>query len=201
MGKLENSKKYSIKSERIRSYFIEATKEIIMREGVQSVSVRKVAELAGYSYATIYNYFSDLNQLLQETKLYMIRDIIAYMGSVQGGKVGGLDEIKSINRKYALYYLEHPHVFRFFYSYQLTNEPRTTERYFDYEASWHDTYRCLVENGTIREEDVSIVGKTIIYAMHGLLALFFSDNGLTQEALLNDLDQLTEYQMKRRDSS
>lgn len=46
---------------------------------------------------------------------------------------------------------------------------------------------------------ITILGKTIIYALHGLLALFFSDNGLTQEELFNDLDQLIEYQLKRRD--
>ncbi|NLV59736.1 MAG: TetR/AcrR family transcriptional regulator [Clostridiales bacterium] len=193
-------KKISLKSARIRSYFIEAAKEIIMRDGVENVSVRKVANLAGYSYATIYNYFSDLNQLLQETKLCMIRDVIVYMGSVQGEKVSNLDEVKRINRMYALYYLEHPHVFRFFYSYRLTNELKVTKHYFDYEASWHNTYQCLVTDGTIREEDVSIVGKTIIYALHGLLALFFSDNGLTHEALFSELDQLTGYLLKRRDS-
>lgn len=199
MGNSVYPKENSIKSERIRSYFIEAAKEIIIRDGVENVSVRKVANLAGYSYATIYNYFSDLNQLLQETKLCMIRDMVAYMGSVQGDKVGGLDEIKRLNRMYALYYLEHPHVFRFFYSYRLTNESKVAEQYFDYEASWRNTYQCLVTDGTIREEEISIVGKTIIYALHGLLALFFSDNGLTQEALLSELDQSTEYLLKRRD--
>ncbi len=199
MGHMRH-KENSLKSGRIRSYFIEAAKEIIIRDGVESVSVRKVGELAGYSYATIYNYFRDLNQLLQETKLCMIRDMAAYMGSVQGKKANGLDEIKRLNRMYACYYLEHPHVFRFFYSYRLTGEPKAAEQSFDYEASWRDTYQCFVADGTIREEDVSIVAKALIYALHGLLALFFSDNGLTQEALFNDLDQLTEYLLIRRAS-
>ena len=200
MGNMGYSKRNSIKSERIRSYFIGAAKEIIIRDGVESVSVRKVANLAGYSYATIYNYFCDLNALLQETKQCMIRDMAAYMGSVQGGNISGLDEIKKLNRLYALYYLEHPHVFRFFYSYRLTNEPKVIEQYFDYEASWRSTYQCFVTDGTIREEDISIVGKTVIYVLHGLLALFFSDNGLTQEALFSEMDQSTEYLLKRRNS-
>lgn len=199
MGNME-PKKNSIRSGRIRSFFIEAAKEIIIRDGVESVSVRKVGDLAGYSYATIYNYFCDLNQPLQETKLCMIRDMAADRGGVQGEKAGGVDEIKRLHRMYAYYYLEHPHVFRFFYSYRLTGEPKAAEPSFDYEASWRDAYQCFVADGTIRHEDVSIVAKTLIYALHGLLALFFSGNGLTQEALFNDLDQLTEYLLIRRAS-
>jgi AcrR family transcriptional regulator len=48
----------AIKASGIRSYFILAAKEIISIEGVNHVSVRKVPKKAGYSYATIYNYFS-----------------------------------------------------------------------------------------------------------------------------------------------
>ena len=199
MNDSESRDKQSVKSERVRSYFVEAAKQIIISEGVESISVRKVADLAGYSYATIYNYFSDLNALLTEAKQSMIRDMVVYMGGIQGGGINGIDEIKRLNRMYTGYYLAHPHVFRFFYSYRLTDEPKTAPQYFEYAASWHDTYQGFVADGTIREEDVGTIAKTIIYALHGLLALFFSDNGLTQEALLNDLDQLTDYLLKRRD--
>jgi len=198
MGDSGSTGKHSVREGRIRTYFIDAAKQIILREGVEGVSVRKVADIAGYSYATIYNYFSDLNALLLETKRAMIQDIVGFMGGIPDEKVNGIEDIKRLNRKYAGYYLEHPHVFRFFYSYRLTEEPGTTGQYFDYAASWQDTYQGLVADGTIRAEEVFIVAKTIIYALHGLLALFFSDNGLSEEALLSDLDQLTEYILRRR---
>jgi len=199
MGDTGNTEKHSVREGRVRAYFIEAAKQIILREGVEGVSVRKVADIAGYSYATIYNYFSDLNALLLATKHAMIVDMVAYMGGAEGGKAAGIEDIKRLNRRYAGYYLEHPHVFRFFYSYRLTDaQPAHAEQHFDYAASWQDTYQCFVADGTIRAEDVGIVARTIIYALHGLLALYFSDNGLSEEALLNDLDQLTEYLLKRR---
>ncbi len=156
---MDDTEKQSIKEERVRSYFIAATKDIIMREGMESVTVRKVADLAGYSYATIYNYFSDLNALFLETKLVMVRDMVEFMSSVQGGQIKGVDEIKRLNRIYAGYYLEHPHVFHFFYSYQLTEEPKAAPQYFDYSARWRDTYQGFVANGTIREADVGLVAK------------------------------------------
>lgn len=38
-------------------YFVDATAEIIEEEGVENVTIRKVADRAGYNSATIYNYF------------------------------------------------------------------------------------------------------------------------------------------------
>ncbi len=46
------------------TYFIDATNEIIENEGIESVTIRKVANLAGYNSATIYNYFENLDHLI-----------------------------------------------------------------------------------------------------------------------------------------
>lgn len=53
-----------IQKKRIENYFIDAACQIIEQEGVNGVTVRKVAEIAGYHYATIYNYFQDLPHLI-----------------------------------------------------------------------------------------------------------------------------------------
>lgn len=42
---------------RMIKYFIDATIEIIEKEGYEGVTIRKVADIAGYNSATIYNYF------------------------------------------------------------------------------------------------------------------------------------------------
>ena len=56
--------KKSILEQRMKGYFIQAAMEILRGEGIKDLSVRNVAEKAGYSYATLYNYFKDLNELL-----------------------------------------------------------------------------------------------------------------------------------------
>ena len=45
-------------------YFVDATAEIIEEEGLENVTIRKVADKAGYNSATIYNYFSEISHLL-----------------------------------------------------------------------------------------------------------------------------------------
>ena len=50
--------------ERIITTFIRAAREIVDLEGVENVSIRKVASLAGFNSATIYLYFKDLDELI-----------------------------------------------------------------------------------------------------------------------------------------
>jgi len=55
-----------IQEQRMKGYFIQATKDILKGEGLRAISVRNIADRAGYSYATLYNYFSDVKDLIFE---------------------------------------------------------------------------------------------------------------------------------------
>lgn len=44
--------------------FIEAAEELIDEHGIDNVSVRKIAEKAGFHNSTIYLYFKDVNELI-----------------------------------------------------------------------------------------------------------------------------------------
>ena len=56
--------KIRLRQRRIMNYFVEAADEIIRREGLSAVTIRKVADKAGYTSATLYNYFDNLNHLI-----------------------------------------------------------------------------------------------------------------------------------------
>lgn len=184
--------KQALKTQRVKSYFIQATKEIIIHEGVECVSVRKVADKAGYTYTTIYNYYANVNELLKAVKDEMIKDVMLHMqGEIQEELIG-LEQIKRMNRMYVAYYMDHPHIFHFFYLYRLS--PESTEPEVpDFEKQWETTYSSFVERGIIQKEDIPVIAKTMIYTIHGLLSLFFSDNGMKKEALFNDLDAIANH--------
>ncbi|MFY0544738.1 TetR/AcrR family transcriptional regulator [Brevibacillus sp. H7] len=57
-------KKKTIQLSRMWQYFVEATAQIIQEEGVSNVTIRKIADRAGYNSATIYNYFSEISHLV-----------------------------------------------------------------------------------------------------------------------------------------
>ena len=46
------SRNKEIQEQRVRQYFIDATREILKGEGLKAVNVRAVSERAGYSFAT-----------------------------------------------------------------------------------------------------------------------------------------------------
>ena len=53
-----------IKRSRMMKYFIDAANEIIEKKGIDAVNIRDTANLAGYSSATLYNYFDNLTHLV-----------------------------------------------------------------------------------------------------------------------------------------
>ncbi|MED3561401.1 TetR/AcrR family transcriptional regulator [Bacillus xiapuensis] len=57
-------KNKEIQMGRMWKYFVEATAEIIEEEGFDKITIRKVADKAGYNSATLYNYFSEVSHLI-----------------------------------------------------------------------------------------------------------------------------------------
>ena len=60
---MENQNKL-IQKRRIIKYFIYAAIELIDEGGLSNITIRKIADKAGYNSATIYNYFENLDHLL-----------------------------------------------------------------------------------------------------------------------------------------
>lgn len=60
----KTTERKQIKKDRTKRYFLDAAKEIIRTEGVASLTTKKIGEKAAYSYASIYNYFANFNELV-----------------------------------------------------------------------------------------------------------------------------------------
>jgi len=97
--------KNDLKTQRVKRYFLEAAKQIILEEGVEGVSARKISKIAGYSYATTYNYFKDINELLGETKTLMVADVANYMQEAMRFPIISIENIKMLIRAYVQYYI------------------------------------------------------------------------------------------------
>ncbi|WP_159633756.1 TetR/AcrR family transcriptional regulator [Erysipelothrix anatis] len=68
--------KVSKQKYRTMRYFIDATKEIAAVEGIDKLTIRNIADRAGYNSATIYNYFENLDSLVA---LAMIDSVTDYL--------------------------------------------------------------------------------------------------------------------------
>ncbi len=186
------NEKSELKVQRMKSYFLEAAKQIITAEGAENISARRVAEIAGYSYATIYNYFKDIDELLGETKAFMVTDVIKHMQAAIDFTINNTEDLVKMFVAYTGYYLDHPHIFRFFYCYRLSDTESAKEQY-DFNLPWAAALQFLIEDGRLKECDMETCAKTVIYSVHGLMALYFSGNGLTEEMLLADINKVIQY--------
>ncbi|SHI80755.1 TetR/AcrR family transcriptional regulator [Lutispora thermophila] len=71
-----NVDKKTLQKRRMMGYFIDAAKKIIDEKGIEALSVREVADIAGYNSATLYNYFEDLEHLTFYASLSYLKDYI-----------------------------------------------------------------------------------------------------------------------------
>ncbi|WFA08329.1 TetR/AcrR family transcriptional regulator [Tissierella sp. Yu-01] len=66
--------KKEIHVRRMMSHFINVTDELINEIGIEKITIRKVAELAGFNSSTIYNYFENLDHLIFYAAMKNIKD-------------------------------------------------------------------------------------------------------------------------------
>jgi AcrR family transcriptional regulator len=100
-----------IQSERIRGFFILAAKELLKGEGLRSVSTRSVSEKAGYSYATLYNYFKDINDLVFECVKDFQSECEVFVKSKTKKAAPGKEKLRAITAAYIDYFIEYPGIF------------------------------------------------------------------------------------------
>ncbi|MCA0386486.1 MAG: TetR/AcrR family transcriptional regulator [Firmicutes bacterium] len=184
---------------------LEAAKSIVLSDGHEAVTVRRVADLTGYSYPIMYHYFKDLNALLWTLRLEMIGDMVMDLKKATPPPTGAhkaalISQIKEIFHLYAQYFFKHPTVFRFFYFHNFS-KPEDDQEYTLLEASfsegWFETFGGLVKLGVLSADAVEIVAKTIIYSLEGMIMLSLSKNGsLTENDVYEELNQLISYLLK-----
>jgi len=58
-----NKKRKEIQTARMWRYFLDAASDLIEEKGLHSITIREIADRAGYTSSTVYNYFQDLSHL------------------------------------------------------------------------------------------------------------------------------------------
>lgn len=100
-----------IKEQRTINYFIEATKTTIMSEGIVALNVRNIATRAGYSPATLYAYFKNLNNLILQSCISFGDDFVNYLKE----NCSGSTNKKDVYKYYIRYFIQYPSLFNLFF--------------------------------------------------------------------------------------
>jgi len=109
-------------------YFIDAVKQIQENEGLDAVNIRKVADIAGYNSATIYNYFDNIEHLIFFASMEYFREYIKELpGELK-------NETDSLERYTIIWNCFLKHAFRYpknYYAIFLAKEGERTRDYID----------------------------------------------------------------------
>jgi AcrR family transcriptional regulator len=185
--------KKAIQRRRVERYLIDAAKTIIRREGADAVTVRRVADLAGYSYTTMYNYFADLNTLLWYVVADLMDEMVSVVTAQEEKSAGGPRGLKDTYRAYMGYYLENPSVYRFAFYKQIGEPPPDVARKLTVPLLAQRQAAVLArlaEEGYLEPEKIAMVGEMITLTVHGLLLFYFSERTqITHEEMFGKMEQ------------
>lgn len=100
-----------IQEQRNKRYFIDSAKAILKSEGIKAFSARTVAEGAGFSYATIYNYFKDMKELITICVSEFIAECEEFVLTRKHPETEGVDKLLSLGKAYLNYFVQYTSVF------------------------------------------------------------------------------------------
>lgn len=108
---------------RMLEHFIGATVKIIEEEGIEHVTARKVADLAGYTSSTIYNYFDELSHLVFFASLRFLDDYIQELSGYIEKANGPIDKYLSTWECFCKHSFNNPQIYNIIFISNLGAEP------------------------------------------------------------------------------
>lgn len=177
-----NNEKDNLKRENtIR--FIEAAEELIDQYGIENVSVRKIAEKAGFHNSTIYLYFTDSDQLLLLASLKHFNEYSKALSRLSTKDFDSKENFYFIWRFFIESMYRKPYIFyNFFFGKHSDDITKIMRQYYDLFPDKSEEFSPIIED--------MYYGKNIQQrCLRILLPLIELDNRVTAENLnlVNDI--------------
>ena len=170
--------KKEIQEQRIKGYFMEAAKEMLKGEGLKSISVRNIAERAGYSYTTLYNYFKDLNELIFLCVKDFQNECESFIGDETRKTPRGTEKIKAITKAYINYFVQYPGIFELCFIEKISNidsKQPITELIATFPDRLCQTeWEYCINEKICSKEEADIKMKQLRFSVTGMLLLYLN---------------------------
>lgn len=190
-----------IQEKRMRGYFIDATREMLKGEGLKSINVRAVADRAGYSYATLYNYFKDIKELIFICVQGFQEEAETFINSKTKKSKPGIERINEKTKAYIEYFTQYPGIFELFFLEKLNTlsgkQPTANLIFTFYDRiTAEDWEYCITEN-IFTSDEVASRTKILKYSITGILLMYMNRmHPESYKEFLADINQLLEIGLK-----
>lgn len=168
--------KNEIQEQRMRGYFIDATRTILKGEGLKAVSVRNIAREAGYSYATLYNYFKDVKDLVFECVCDFQEECSEYVSRMTRDEAPGIRRIRAISIAYMKYFVEYPGIFELFFIEKptdlATRQPTVARINTFLDRLCEEDWELEIQRGLLSEDKRQELARQLKYLTTGMLVFY-----------------------------
>lgn len=165
-------------AEQRRKAIIKIVRKLIRKGGMGEISLRKVAELAGYSTTVVYTLFGDKAALITQAMDEDLLELTRTIGQAVAQAEPGWPRLRAMGRAYVQFGIDHPDEYAFVFMTRRPHAPNEAAR-VQHGNPAQDPYaagRQLVgeaaEMGLIsdRPEDIELVVQILWEGIHGLTA-------------------------------
>lgn len=194
--------KKQLRRKRMIDIFLKSILEVIETEGMGKVTVRKVADIAGYNVATLYNYFENLDHLLFFAAMSYLNKYTAVLQTIFENSKNSLEMYRKSWLSFAEYSFEHPQIyyalffanlhdshvsymssFRELYPYPENKNPDLLKKMF-YQPDFQKTNSLLMEqcikDKYFQREEGETIDDIIVFTYQSLLYHIY-ENQLTKD--------------------
>ena len=159
----------------LRDRILAATQEIVLREGISGLSMRKVATEVGVSAAAIYRHFDSKEALLSEVVVAGLRVLEGYLRPGLAAATP-FERLQQLTRSYLAFAMEQPQYFDLAF---LTPAPNIASVSDEIARPMWDTFRGAIDQvvgcmarGDFERDDPLSTAIMIWAEVHGLVTLF-----------------------------
>lgn len=192
-----NINKNDKKKKKMLKKFINATTDIIKNEGIDRVTIRKVADIAGFNSATIYNYFDNCKQLIFFASINFISDYVVEMPSYIENSDNPVERLIKMWEYFSLHSFKNPKIYYAIFSENLGDKSENLiKNYYklfpeeldnapnnllpmllesDLSKRAKIAIQPCIEKGYLNEKEAKLVDEGIRLTYHGMLTLIINN--------------------------
>jgi AcrR family transcriptional regulator len=167
----------------LRQEILDAARELFVREGVESVSIRKIANRIEYAPGTIYLYFHDKAEILKTLSEETFSKLHQKLQAIKDDRGDALGALRRGLRAYIEFGLQNPHHYlvTFVLAGRFLHEAGPQFNPKDAGLCCFDNLRGIVrqciEEGLFRLDDVEEASQALWAGIHGITTLLITKPG------------------------
>ena len=166
--------------EGLREEILDAARTLFVKEGYESVSIRRIADMIEYAPGTIYLYFRDKAEILDRICEETFAKLIVRMQAIEHDSSAPLDKLRRGLRTYIQFGLDNPnHYIVTFIQSKVNREANS-----GLQTAGQKAFACLrqgvqecVDAGELVSDETDELAQTLWAGIHGLTSVLITCSG------------------------